>query len=91
MPSRNKKKCDNAHEMILLDLCSALRHLDHLTGQTTPDDILNLSQETNITLEIESDLLREARIPAAKEGTSISALVAARPGSSCGSGRTLRA
>lgn len=29
------------HEMILLDLYSALRHLDSLTGSTTPDDILN--------------------------------------------------
>jgi tRNA modification GTPase len=30
------------HEMLLLDLYSALRHLDSLTGETTPDDILNL-------------------------------------------------
>jgi tRNA modification GTPase len=30
------------HEMILLDLYSALWALDSLTGQTTPDDILNL-------------------------------------------------
>jgi len=30
------------HEMILLDLYSALRAMDSLTGQTTPDDILNL-------------------------------------------------
>jgi tRNA modification GTPase len=30
------------HEMILLDLYRALRALDSLTGQTTPDDILNL-------------------------------------------------
>lgn len=30
------------HEMILLDLYAALRHLDSLTGETTPDDILHL-------------------------------------------------
>jgi tRNA modification GTPase len=30
------------HEMILLDLYRALWTLDSLTGQTTPDDILNL-------------------------------------------------
>ncbi len=30
------------HEMLLLDLYSALRCLDALTGATTPDDILNL-------------------------------------------------
>ncbi len=30
------------HEMILLDLYRALSALDSLTGQTTPDDILNL-------------------------------------------------
>jgi tRNA modification GTPase len=30
------------HEMILLDLYQALWALDSLTGQTTPDDILNL-------------------------------------------------
>ncbi len=29
------------HEMVMLDLYSALRDLDALTGQTTPDDILN--------------------------------------------------
>jgi tRNA modification GTPase len=29
------------HEMVMLDLYAALRHLDALTGQTTPDDILN--------------------------------------------------
>lgn len=29
------------HEMLLLDLYSALRHLDSLTGETTADDILN--------------------------------------------------
>jgi tRNA modification GTPase len=30
------------HEMILLDLYRSLWALDSLTGQTTPDDILNL-------------------------------------------------
>lgn len=30
------------HEMVLLDLYTALRQLDALTGATTPDDILNL-------------------------------------------------
>lgn len=30
------------HEMLLLDLYSSLRQLDALTGETTPDDILNL-------------------------------------------------
>jgi tRNA modification GTPase len=30
------------HEMVLLDLYEALRHLDSLTGETTSDDILNL-------------------------------------------------
>lgn len=30
------------HEMLLLDLYAALRSLDALTGDTTPDDILNL-------------------------------------------------
>jgi tRNA modification GTPase len=30
------------HEMLLLDLYAALRHLDSLTGETTSDDILNL-------------------------------------------------
>ena len=30
------------HEMVLLDLFGALRHLDSLTGETTSDDILNL-------------------------------------------------
>ncbi len=34
--------------------------------------------KTNITLKIEADLLREARILAAEEGTSISAMLAAR-------------
>ena len=34
--------------------------------------------KTNVTLKIDSDLLREARILAAQEGTSISALLAAR-------------
>ncbi len=30
------------HEMLLLDLYASLRHLDNLTGETTPDDVLNL-------------------------------------------------
>jgi tRNA modification GTPase len=30
------------HEMVLLDLYGALRHLDSLTGETTSDDILSL-------------------------------------------------
>ena len=30
------------HEMVLIDLYGALRHLDSLTGETTSDDILNL-------------------------------------------------
>jgi tRNA modification GTPase len=30
------------HEMILIDLYRSLWALDSLTGQTTPDDILNL-------------------------------------------------
>ncbi len=34
--------------------------------------------KTNVTLKIEVDLLREARILAAEEGSSISALLAAR-------------
>jgi tRNA modification GTPase len=33
---------DIPHEMVLLDLYGALRHLDSLTGETTADDILNL-------------------------------------------------
>ena len=34
--------------------------------------------KTNITLKLDADLLREARVLAAEEGTSVSALVAAR-------------
>lgn len=34
--------------------------------------------KTNVTLKIEADLLREARVLAAEEGTSLSALLAAR-------------
>jgi len=34
--------------------------------------------KTNITLKLDSDLLREIRVLAAEEGTSISALLAAR-------------
>ena len=30
------------HEMLLLDLYTTLRQLDSLTGETTPDDVLNL-------------------------------------------------
>ena len=36
--------------------------------------------KTNITLKLDADLLREARILAAEEDTSISALLAARLG-----------
>jgi len=34
--------------------------------------------KTNVTLKIDSDLLREARILAARDGTSVSAMLAAR-------------
>jgi len=34
--------------------------------------------KTNVTLKIEAELLREARVLAAEEGTSISALLATR-------------
>jgi len=37
-----------------------------------------LSMKANITLKLDTTLLREARVLAAEEGTSISALVAAR-------------
>jgi hypothetical protein len=36
------------------------------------------STKTNVTLKIEADLLRQARILAAEQGTSISALLAGR-------------
>jgi hypothetical protein len=36
------------------------------------------AMKTNVTLKIDADLLREARILAAMEGSSISALLAAR-------------
>jgi hypothetical protein len=36
------------------------------------------SMKTNITLKIEADLIREARVLAAEEGTSISALLATK-------------
>jgi hypothetical protein len=36
------------------------------------------STKTNVTLKIEADLLKQARILAAEEGTSISALLAGR-------------
>jgi len=38
----NANRTSIPHEMILLDLYRALWALDSLTGQTTPDDILNL-------------------------------------------------
>jgi CRISPR/Cas system-associated protein Csm6 len=34
--------------------------------------------KTNLTLKVDSDLIREARILAAEQGTSVSALLAAR-------------
>jgi hypothetical protein len=37
-----------------------------------------LPMKTNITLKIEADLLREARVLAAEEGTSISGILAAQ-------------
>jgi hypothetical protein len=37
-----------------------------------------LAMKSNITLKIEADLLREARVLAAEEGTSISAMLAAQ-------------
>lgn len=40
--SRQANDAGIPHEMILLDLYRALWALDSLTGQTTPDDILNL-------------------------------------------------
>ena len=40
--SRRANETRTPHEMILLDLYRALWALDSLTGQTTPDDILNL-------------------------------------------------
>jgi tRNA modification GTPase len=40
--SRHANENNIPHEMILLDLYRALWALDSLTGQTTPDDILNL-------------------------------------------------
>jgi hypothetical protein len=39
---------------------------------------LDFSMKTNITLKLDSDLLREARVLAAEEGRSISALVTDR-------------
>ena len=36
------------------------------------------TKKTNVTLKIEADLLKQARILAAEEGTSISALLASR-------------
>jgi tRNA modification GTPase len=40
--AQNANLTDIPHEMILIDLYRALWALDSLTGQTTPDDILNL-------------------------------------------------
>jgi tRNA modification GTPase len=40
--SRRANETGIPHEMILIDLYRALWALDSLTGQTTPDDILNL-------------------------------------------------
>ncbi len=39
---------------------------------------MSASPKSNITLKIQSDLLREARVLAAEQGTSISALLAAQ-------------
>jgi hypothetical protein len=39
---------------------------------------MGADMKTNITLKIEADLLREARILAAMEGSSISAMLAAK-------------
>jgi hypothetical protein len=39
---------------------------------------VNAHMKTNITLKLDADLLREARVLAAEEGSSISRLVAAR-------------
>ena len=41
----NRRRCGAKtlpHEMVLLDLYSALRPLDEITGATSNDDILNL-------------------------------------------------
>jgi tRNA modification GTPase len=40
--AKNAVACKVPHEMLLLDLYSALRPLDAITGATTADDILNL-------------------------------------------------
>ena len=40
--ARAAAETNTPHEMLLLDLYSALRALDELTGATTTDDILNL-------------------------------------------------
>ena len=40
--ARSAAESQTPHEMLLLDLYSALRALDELTGATTTDDILNL-------------------------------------------------
>jgi hypothetical protein len=40
--------------------------------------IIMCSMKTNVTLKLDADLLREARVLAAEEDTSISAMLAAR-------------
>jgi tRNA modification GTPase len=40
--ARSAARNNIPHEMVLLDLYGALRHLDALTGETTTDDILHL-------------------------------------------------
>jgi tRNA modification GTPase len=40
--ARMATRQNTPHEMLLLDLYAALQALDELTGQTTPDDVLNL-------------------------------------------------
>jgi tRNA modification GTPase len=40
--AESSSRAEVPHEMILLDLYGALRHLDEITGATTADDILNL-------------------------------------------------
>jgi hypothetical protein len=56
------------------------RRLDR--GRTSTYNVLHAnvcySMKTNVTLKLDADLLREVRIMAASEGTSISALLAER-------------
>jgi hypothetical protein len=42
------------------------------------NDVLRCSMKTNVTLKLDADLLREARVMAAEEGRSISALLTDR-------------